>query len=71
MFLVEGAEFSRRIASVSLEGSVEVGQVVEPAFVAYFGDVPVGIDEQSGGGAEAYVYDVVGQCPARALTEVS
>ena len=48
-FLEQRPEIPRRIAPLGLEYTVEIGQVVEAATVADFGDILRSIHQQTGG----------------------
>lgn len=59
VLFIKCPEVARGIASFGLEYAVEIGKVVESAFVAYLGYVLGGVHQGSGRVTEAYVQDVV------------
>lgn len=56
-------------AFFALEDAVEVGDVVESTFVAYFGDCLGGVDEGAGCMAYAYIYYILREGAPRAQLE--
>ena len=69
VLLVHRPEFPRRGPALGLEDAVEIGQVVEAALVADFGNVPRRVHQQPGGVAQLDVDQVVRQRPPRAELE--
>ena len=63
VLLVHRPEFPRRHPALGLEDAVEIGQVVEAAFVADFRDVPRRVDEHAGGVSQFDIDQIIGQRP--------
>lgn len=59
MLLVHFPELPGSAASFRLEHAVEIGEIVEAAFITDFGYVPGGVNQHSGGESEPDVSYVI------------
>lgn len=69
MLFVHLPELAWRASPFRLEHAVEIGEIVEPAFIADLGYVPGGIDQHSGSESQPDIGNIIRQCTIGPDTE--
>ena len=69
MLFIHLPELPGRAAPFGLEHSIEIGQIVESAFIADFRYVPCGVNQHPGGKSKPDVGNIIGQFAVSPDTE--